>query len=82
MKFFGYMTEDEALKNGFTHHGKYYGIPVWIAPANPDCPVATKWAPMECIMTLFIWIASFMRPILFPHDPPCFQFKIFKKIQS
>lgn len=80
MKFPGHITESEALKNGFTHHGSYYGLPCWMAPDNPDNPVATKWAPMECILTLFILIEISVRPILFPEDEPFFQFKIIKKI--
>lgn len=52
MKFPGHMTAAEALAHGFTHHGKYHGIPVWLSPASPSFQVATKWAPMEALMTV------------------------------
>lgn len=49
----GYMTAREAKRQGFTHHGKYYGIPVWIGDPHGHCMVATKWAPLEPLMTLW-----------------------------
>lgn len=78
---FGYMTAKEAKELGFTHHGKYFGVPVWLAPDNPDFPVATKWEPMEYVMTLFHWIEQTMRPIMFPDSEPSFQFLIVKEIE-
>lgn len=27
----GWMTEKQAKQNGFTHHGSYYGIPLWMS---------------------------------------------------
>lgn len=79
---FRYMTQEQAILNGFTHHGSYYGIPLWLAPDHPDFPVSTKWEPMECVMTLFHYIEGFTRPILFPDDEPCFQFKIRRPIKN
>ncbi|GJN50833.1 hypothetical protein [Pseudomonas tohonis] len=49
----GYMTAQEAKSLGFTHHGKYYGIPVWVGDPHGDCMVATKWAPLELLMSLW-----------------------------
>ncbi len=73
----GYMTEKQALEHGFTHHGSYYGIPVWIADATEDgLMVAAKWAPMEYIMTMAHYVEGFMREIMFPNDDPVFQFRI------
>ncbi|MHA6234269.1 hypothetical protein [Pseudomonas fluorescens group sp. PF-69] len=46
----GYMTAREAKAEGFTNHGKYFGIPVWIGDPEGDFMVATKWAPMEYLM--------------------------------
>ena len=43
----GYMTERQAKANSFTHHGSYYGIPVWIGDPHGEFRVATKWAPFE-----------------------------------
>ena len=80
MKVPGYMTAKEALGNGFTHHGTYFGIPLWVAPENPDFPVAAKWAPMECIVTAAMLIECTMRSCFFPDDEACFQFGVGKKI--
>lgn len=81
MKIPGCITAAEAQARGFTHHGKYYCIPVWLAPENPDFPVATKWAPMEYVMSMFQYIEGFMRSILFPDDEPCFQFVVMGEIR-
>lgn len=78
----GYMNESEALKNGFTHHGKYFGIPVWIDP-DPEKGflVATKWAPMEYLMTVFHHIEGVLRSTFFPNDEPVFQFLLGEEIK-
>lgn len=73
------MSEKEAANKGFTHHGSYFGIPVWLAPENPDFPVITKWEPMEYVMSLFIYIECFIRELC--DDEPSFQFKIIKEIK-
>jgi hypothetical protein len=79
MKFPGYMTVDEALKNGFTHHGKYYGIPVYLALDNFDFPVATKWAPMEGVMTVIAFIETYLRIMFDAGD--FFQFAVMGEIE-
>lgn len=72
---FGYMSAKEAKAQGFTHHGKYFGIPVWLGnPEQEGMAVAAKWAPMEHVLTLFHYIEGFMRAVLFPDDRPVFQF--------
>lgn len=48
----GYMSESEAKGHGFTHHGKYFGIPVWIGDPYGDCMVATKVSWLEPVMSL------------------------------
>lgn len=77
----GYMTADEAKANGFTHHGKYFGIPVWLAPDNPDFPVATKWAPLEFVMTAATTVEQVLRSVFFPDDAPSFQFLVGDEIK-
>jgi len=77
----GYMTKSEAVKAGMTHHGSYYGIPVWIAPERPDCLCCAKWRPFDYLMILFHYIEGFMRSVLFPDDYPMFQFTIKKPIE-
>jgi hypothetical protein len=80
MKFPGYITAKEAVAKGFTHHGKYFGIPVWLAPDNPDFPVATKWSPMECVMTAVAFIETTLR--LAFGDDAYFQFVVMENIKS
>lgn len=72
----GYMTKREAIANGFTHHGKYFGIPVWLAPENASFPVATKWAPLEFLMPLVHWIEGTMVGLFYPDSEPAFQFLV------
>lgn len=79
---FGYMSKTEALEHGFQYHGSYFGIPVWIGDPAGEMLVATKWAPMEYVMTAFHYVEGFMRSVLLPSDEPVFQFKILAPIQS
>lgn len=78
----GYMTKTDAVKAGMTHHGSYYGIPVWVAPDHPDFLCCTKWRPLDYLLPVFHRIEGVMRSILFPDDEPMFQFKIGKKIAT
>jgi len=48
----GYMTAQKAKAEGFTHHGKYFGIPVWIGDPDGEMLVATKFWWMDPLMTL------------------------------
>lgn len=71
---FGFVTKNEALELGFTHHASYYGIPLWIT--DDEFPmVATKWEPLEHVMTLFHYIEGFMNTFS-PMDEQGFLFKI------
>jgi hypothetical protein len=75
----GYMTAKEAKACGFTHHGKYFGIPVWMGDPFGDVPlVATKWAPMEYLMSVAHVIEGTMRMVL--DEPPVFQFMVGKEL--
>lgn len=59
---FGYITKEEARSAGFTHHGLYYGVPIWIS--DDACPmVAAKWAPMEFMITVGHYIEHFMQSL-------------------
>jgi hypothetical protein len=58
----GYMTKKEALAIGFTHHGSYYGIPVWITEDYFPM-VAAKWSPLEYVMTLFHYVEAFIQSL-------------------
>lgn len=71
----GYMSAAEAKKEGFTHSGSYWGIPLWIN-VDKDFTVATKWEPMEYVMTLCHVIDGLFQSIFFPNDAPGFVFKL------
>lgn len=77
----GYMTECQAKASGFTHHGSYYGIPVWIGDPHGECRVAAKWAPMECAMTAAHAVEGFLLATFFPDDEPAFRFVVKRPIQ-
>lgn len=75
----GYVSEKEARQNGFTHHASYYGVPIWWRSA--DHAVWCKHPVFEYLFDAAAWVESTMRPILFPDEEPCFQFKIGVKIK-
>lgn len=77
----GYMDAEHAVAVGFTHHGKYFGIPVWIAP-DKDFMVATKWAPMEYVMTAAHHIEALLREVFWPEEEPIFQFLLGPEIEG
>lgn len=70
----GYMTAKEAKKNGFTHHGSYFGIHVWIGDPEREFMVAAKWAPLELAMSAAHFIEGFLQSMFFPEREPGFQF--------
>lgn len=77
----GYMTTKEAKAHGFTHHGKYFGIPVWLGDPDGGCPtVATKWAPMEYVMSAAHVIEGAIRALM--GMEPCFQFLVTRPIDA
>ena len=77
----GYMTAKEAVAAGFTHYGKYFGIPVWVTP-DKDFMVATKWAPMEYVMAVAHYVEWFLRSMFYPEEEPCFQFLLGAEIEA
>lgn len=58
----GYMTEKEAAEEGFTHHGSYYGLPIWCALEEDGLGVRmiTKWWPVMALFYLFFAIEQFI----------------------
>lgn len=71
----GYMTKAEARRHGFTHHGKYYGLPLYIAPEK-GFMVATKISWLEPVMTVFHHIEATVRATAFPDREPTFVFQL------
>jgi hypothetical protein len=70
----GYMTKAKAKAHGFTHNGSYYGLPVWIGDPHGRCMVATKWAPLELVMSLFHCIEGACHSLR--NTEPTFMFKV------
>ena len=50
---FGYINKNKAKSVGFTHQGRYFGIPLWLTYSQTPM-MAAKWGPME-------WIISFLQ---------------------
>lgn len=64
-RLIGYMTEVEAKRQGFTHHGGMYGVPCWVGDPDGEAPmVATKWGPMEHFVTLGHWVSGLQMSLL------------------
>lgn len=51
----GYMTEKEAIAHGFTHHGRYYFLPIYICPGHVPF-VASKFTALEYVYDLVWWL--------------------------
>lgn len=77
----GYMTATQAKEQGFTHHGKYFGIPVWVGQPGEGMMVATKWVPMWHLMTVFHHVEAFLRSVFWPDEEPTFQFLVGAEIE-
>jgi len=71
----GYLTEKEAKEHGFTHHGSYFCIPLWMTDEEEPM-VATKFEWMEPLMDVFHHIEGLLRSVFYPGSEPGFQFKI------
>lgn len=78
----GYLTAKEALAEGFTHHGSYYGIPLWITDCDHSPMVAAKWAPMEFVMDIAHFVEQSLFPLLHPGEEPRFMFQIREPIDG
>lgn len=56
-----YTTEKQAREQGYTHHGKMFGAPVWLRDLDSDCPtVAAKFAPLDYWIQLGVFVVNVM----------------------
>lgn len=78
----GYVTEKTALACGMTHHGSYYGIPLWMNLDGPELSLQAKWMPLDYLIPVFSWFENIIRPIIFPDDDPVFQLKVGRDIRE
>lgn len=85
LKIPGHVTAAEARSMGFTHHGSYYGIPLWLGNvASPVEPlmITVKWQPLDLLLTPFHCIEGAVQALMYPDDPPFFQFKVGAEIDG
>jgi hypothetical protein len=47
------MNQKKALEKGYTHHGVYRSIPVWLR-FNFGFEIAAKWAPLEPLLKILV----------------------------
>ncbi|KEQ11251.1 hypothetical protein GZ77_26165 [Endozoicomonas montiporae] len=77
----GYVSVKEAKKYGCTHHGSYYGIPVWLDILDQGSLVMmAKWSPMDYAIDCVSVLEGIIRPLRFPDEPNCFQVKVLREI--
>ena len=74
----GYMTEKAAKAFGCSHHGSYYGIPLWMGDIDSEAPlVFAKWAPLDLIIPIFSMIEGLLWPLVHGRDTePMFMLKV------
>ncbi|ALZ16666.1 TPA: hypothetical protein NHZ94_004511 [Pseudomonas aeruginosa] len=77
----GFTTKAEARQIGVSHHGSYYGIPMWLGDVDSYCPLAfAKWAPLELVVSLFSVIEGIVNSML--DQEPTFKFKVGRRIDQ
>lgn len=62
---FFYVDEATALSAGMTHHGKIWGIPVWVNPSGNDfdaCPKYPACAPYLWVCESIVGLALYFIP--------------------
>jgi len=74
----GYVTEKAAKASGCSHHGSYYGIPLWMGDIDSEAPlVFAKWAPLDFVIPVFSLIEGLLWPLVHGRDTePMFMFKV------
>jgi hypothetical protein len=77
----GYMTKKKALQLGFTHHGSYFGVPIYIGDPDGKFMVTTKHWALDPLFDLMSAMEGWLRPIIYPDSPDTFQFKLGAEIK-
>ena len=75
-----YMTKQRALKAGFTHHGSYHGIPMWMGGIDGVPIVCAKVVVLEYMVSAFHFIEKHIGQL--GHGRPIFRFKIGRQIDD
>ncbi len=63
----GYMSKKKAIEEGFTNHGKYYGIPVYIRN-DVEFEVNAKWYPMNYLVEFLAYLEMLLGPYVRPEQ--------------
>lgn len=75
-----YMTTEQALRAGFTHHGSYHGIPMWMGGIDGVPVVCAKWVVLENLVTIFHFLEK--KVGMLTRKPPIFHFKVGREIEG
>lgn len=72
LRLIGYINAEHAAAKGFTHHGEYFGLPIWMKGAEAP-EIACKWPPLDWLIPVVVWIEGALRSMFFPEQEPCIQ---------
>ncbi|MFT5164337.1 MAG: hypothetical protein ACI9FJ_002938 [Alteromonadaceae bacterium] len=75
-----YMTRQRALKAGFTHHGSYHGIPMWLGGIDGVPVVCAKIEVLEHVVSLFHYLEKQFGRLR--QTRPIFRFKVGRQIDE
>lgn len=77
----GFMTEQKAKELGFTHHGSYFGVPIYIGDPYGQCMVTVKHPILDPLFDLMGVLEGIFRPLVHPENPAVFQFRLKGRIK-
>ncbi|MFT4924665.1 MAG: hypothetical protein ACI8WB_000748 [Phenylobacterium sp.] len=75
-----YMTRQRALRAGFTHHGSYHGIPMWMGGIDGVPIVCSKVTLLEHLVSFFRFFEQQIGRL--KHKRPIYRFMLGKKIDQ
>ncbi len=75
-----YMTRQRALKAGFTHHGSYHGIPMWMGGIDGVPIVCAKVVALEYLVSVFHFFEKQVGILC--RKRPIFRFKVGREIDD
>ncbi|WP_044469785.1 hypothetical protein [Mannheimia massilioguelmaensis] len=80
MALFKYLTKEKALAEGFTHKGKLFGIPVFIADIESEAPkiITANFIPewvLDVAESIYFMIESLVNAYNPSYDP-CYKIYI------
>jgi hypothetical protein len=79
---FGYMTKAKAIDLGFTNHGRYYFLPIWIGDVTGEFMCTPKLQPLNWLMDIMHDFEAAARSHLYPEDEFSFMFHVGPEIEK